>query len=78
MACSIIFLIKCFSKKTNGRVSPWIVFNCDTGVDFLDALNDDQIGLILPWIDPEYWQRKFQDYVADTEWVKQILKDAGL
>jgi hypothetical protein len=62
----------------NGRVSPWIVFNCDTGVDFLDALNDDQIGLILSWIDPEYWQRKFKDYVADTEWVKQILKDAGL
>jgi hypothetical protein len=62
----------------NGRVSPWIVFNCDTGVDFLDALNDDQIGLILPWIDPEYWQRKFQDYVADTEWVKSILKEAGL
>jgi hypothetical protein len=62
----------------NGRVSPWIVFNCDTGVDFLDALNDDQIGLILPWIDPEYWQRKFQDYVADTEWMKQILKEANL
>jgi hypothetical protein len=62
----------------NGRVSPWIVFNCDTGVDFLDALNDDQIGLILPWIDPEYWQRKFKDYVADTEWVKQILKEAKL
>jgi len=62
----------------NGRVSPWIVFNCNTGVDFLDALNDDQIGLILPWIDPEYWQRKFKDYVADTEWVKQILKEAGL
>jgi hypothetical protein len=62
----------------NGRVSPWIVFNCDTGVDFLDALNDDQIGLILPWIDPEYWQRKFKDYVADTEWVKQILVEARL
>ena len=62
----------------NGRVSPWIVYNCDSGVDFLDALNDDQIGLILPWIDPEYWQRKFKDYVADTEWVKAILKDAGL
>jgi len=62
----------------NGRVSPWIVFNCDAGVDFLDALNDDQIGLILPWIDPEYWQRKFKDYVADTEWVKAILKEAKL
>jgi hypothetical protein len=62
----------------NGRVSPWVVFNCTTGVEFLDQLNDEQIGLILPWIDPEYWQRKFQDYVADTEWIKQILKEAGL
>jgi hypothetical protein len=62
----------------NGRVSPWIVFNCDTGVEFLDGLNDEQIGLILPWIDPDYWQRKFQDYVADTEWIKSILREAKL
>jgi hypothetical protein len=62
----------------NGRVSPWIVFNCTTGVEFLEQLNDEQIGLILPWIDPDYWQQKFRDYVADTEWVKTILKEAGL
>jgi len=62
----------------NGRVSPWIVFNCDTGVEFLDGLNDEQIGIILPWIDPDYWQRKFKDYVADTEWIKSILKEAKL
>ncbi len=62
----------------NGRISPWIVFNCSSGVGFLDQLSEEQIGLILSWIDPEYWQRKFQDYVADTEWVKQILKDAEL
>jgi len=62
----------------NGRVSPWIVFNCATGVEFLEQLNDEQIGLILPWIDPDYWQQKFRDYVADTEWVKTILKEAGL
>jgi hypothetical protein len=62
----------------NGRISPWIVFNCDTGVEFLDRLSEEQIGIVLPWIDPEYWQRKFQDYVADTEWVKTILKEAKL
>jgi len=62
----------------NGRVSPWIVFNCATGVEFLDGLNEDQIGIVLPWIDPEYWQRKFKDYVADTEWIKEILKEAKL
>ena len=62
----------------NGRVSPWIVFNCSTGVEFLESLNDEQIAIILLWIDPEFWQRRFQDYVADTEWVKTILKEAGL
>jgi hypothetical protein len=62
----------------NGRVSPWIVFNCTSGVEFLDKLNEDQISVVLSWIDPEYWQRKFKDYVADTEWVKSILKEAKL
>jgi hypothetical protein len=62
----------------NGRVSPWIVYNCASGVDFLDQLNEEQIGIILPWIDPDYWQRKFKDYVADTEWIKSILKEAKL
>ena len=63
---------------SNGRISPWIVFNCDSGVGFLESLSDEQIGIVMPWIDPEYWQRKFTDYVADTEWVKMILKEANL
>lgn len=62
----------------NGRVSPWIVYNCQSGVEFLEGLNDEQIGIIMPWIDPDYWQRKFTDYVADTEWVKMVLAEAGL
>lgn len=66
------------SHISNGRISPWIVFNCSSGVCFLETLTDEQIAIILPWIDPDVWQRKFADYVADTEWVKQILKDAGL
>lgn len=63
---------------SNGRISPWIVFNCDSGVEFLDKLNEEQIAMVMPHIDPEYWQRKFVDYLADTEWVKSILKEAGL
>lgn len=62
----------------NGRISPWVVFNCASGVEFLERLNEEQIAIIIPWIDPEFWQRKFQDYVADTEWTKMILKEAGL
>jgi hypothetical protein len=62
----------------NGRVSPWIVYNCDSGIGFLDTLNDEQLAIVLPWIDPDYWSRKLKDYMADSEWVKQILKTAGL
>jgi len=66
------------SHINNGRVSPWIVFNCESGVEFLDKLNEEQIALIIETIDPTHWQRKFVDYLADTEWVKSILKEAGL
>ena len=63
---------------SNGRVSPWIVFNCVSGISFLETLSEEQLAIIMPWIDPEFWQRKFQDYLADTEWVKMILSEAGL
>jgi hypothetical protein len=54
------------------------VFNCASGIDFLSSLNEEQLAMIMPWIDPDYWQRKFTDYAADTEWVKDILQKAGL
>ena len=63
---------------TTGRISPWIVYNCDTGVNFLDGLSEEQVGMIISWIDPTFWNKKFQDYLADSLWVKDILKQAGL
>ena len=62
----------------NGRISPWIVFNCTSGVEFLETLNEEQLSMIIEWIEPDYWQRKFTDYMADTEWTKHILKQAEL
>jgi hypothetical protein len=32
----------------------------------------------MPWIDPEFWGKKFKDYMADAEWVKDVLQQAGL
>ena len=61
-----------------GRISAWIVFNCDSGQAALDKLSTEQIEMIFPYIDPDFWKRKFVDYFADTEWVKHILKEAGL
>ena len=63
---------------SSGRVSPWIVYNSPSGVAFLDTLNQEQLQIVLPWIDPDFWQQKFKDYAADTEWVKDILQKSGL
>ena len=67
----------CFHIST-GRVSPWIVFNSSTGAQFLSELNEEQLDIIMPWIDPDFWNQKFKDYVADVEYVKNILQEAGL
>lgn len=63
---------------TTGRISPWIIYNCDTGVDYLESLNTEQMDIVMPWIDPDHWSRRFRDYVADVEWCKHVLKAAGL
>lgn len=63
---------------TTGRISAWVVYNCSSGVSFLEGLDSGQIDMIMPYIDPDYWQRRFHDYMADTEWAKHVLQEAGL
>jgi hypothetical protein len=62
---------------STGRVSAWVLYNCASGQQFLDDLDREQLAIIWPWIDPEFWQKKFRDYLADQEYVKDILARAG-
>jgi hypothetical protein len=63
---------------SDGRISPWVVYNSDSGIQWLNQANQDQVKIIMPAIDPDFWQQKFRDYVSDTEWCKHILQNAGL
>lgn len=62
---------------TAGRISPWIIFNSVSGQHFLSELNQEQIAIVYPYIDVDHWQKRFQDYPADQEYAKDILKKAG-
>ena len=62
---------------TAGRISPWVIFNSESGQKFLDDLNPEQIAIVYPYIDVDHWQKRFQDYPADQEYAKEILKQAG-
>jgi hypothetical protein len=61
----------------NGRVSCWAIYCCDAGIAKLETLSEEQVTMIIPWIDPEFWQRKLYDYPADAELTKHILSQAG-
>ena len=62
---------------STGRISAWVLYNCDSGQKLLDDLDQEQIAIVWPWIDPEFWQRKFRDYPADQEYAREMLRQAG-
>ena len=62
---------------STGKISAWVVFNCASGQAYLESMNTDQMHIVWPWIDPDHWQKKFQDYPADQAYAEEILKQAG-
>jgi len=58
----------------SGRISPWVIYSSTTAQDLLDKMNNDQLGLIVEYIDPTYWQRKLKTHAEDFAWVEGILK----
>ena len=62
---------------STGRISPWLVYNSQSGQDYLADMNPDQTKIVWPWIDPDFWQKKFKDYPADQAYCEEILKQAG-
>ena len=62
---------------TTGRISPWVIYNSESGQKFLGELSPDQISMVWPYIDSDVWQKKFHNYPADQEYAKDILSKAG-
>jgi hypothetical protein len=63
---------------TTGRISPWVVYNCDSGINFLENLDDSQMQMIIKYINPDFWNQKFQNHEQDRFNALDILKAAGL
>jgi hypothetical protein len=57
----------------NGKISPWMVYQSKTGVEFLSRLNDDQRNLIYPYIDPERWNIKFKRDNEETKMINSVI-----
>lgn len=62
-----------------GRISPWVLYNCDSGKEFLEnKITPDQLNIIIEWIDPDYWMKKFRMNKSERQFLQKILKKEGL
>lgn len=62
----------------DGKVSPWLVLNSESGKNMLDSFRDDQLSAISTIIDPIVWVKKFKKQTWDLELVKKIVQEANL
>jgi hypothetical protein len=61
-----------------GLVSPWMLLNCKAGRELLGKMNDEQLAIVGPIIDPHFWKKRFNSHPADVELVKEVIKEANI
>jgi len=61
-----------------GLISPWILLNTKSGKEMLQRMNDEQLEIVGPMIDPQHWIKRFKSLPADTELVKDVIKEAKI
>lgn len=61
-----------------GLISPWILLNTKSGKEMLQRMNDEQLEIISLMIDPQHWIKRFKSLPADTDLVKDVIKEAKI
>ena len=62
---------------TTGKISPWMLYQSESGVDFLSNLDESQQKMIIDYINPEQWAIKFRRNTEMVTQVKELLNAAG-
>lgn len=62
----------------DGKVSPWVMLNSENGIRALQNMNDEQLQIIAPMVDIEFWSEHFKKNKADTEFAKKLIKEAKI
>ena len=62
---------------TTGKISPWLLYQSDSGVRFLDTLNEGHVKMIIDYINPEQWAIKFKRDAEHTKKINDTLREAG-
>jgi hypothetical protein len=59
----------------NGRISPWLLYQSESGIKFLDTLPEDLIKIVYEYINPVQWAIKFSKETDRVSEVKSLLNE---
>lgn len=62
----------------DGKISPWLVLNSNSGKDMLRKFNDEQLTAINAVMDVQFWLSKFKRQPADTELVRTVIRESKI
>lgn len=62
----------------SGKISPWVIYASNRAQTLLDRFNEEQLKMVIEYIDPYYWQKHMKTKSDDFDWVKQLLQQADL
>lgn len=66
----------CFAI-TKGKISPWMLYQSQSGTKMLDELDQTQVKMVIDYINPELWAIKFKRSPDRVKEVKDLLNAAG-
>jgi hypothetical protein len=62
---------------TTGKISPWMLYQSNSGTHFLDTLNEEHVKMIIDYINPEQWAIRFKRDKELTKRISDTLTEAG-
>ena len=62
----------------DGKVSPWLILNSNSGKNMMSKFNEEQLGIVYHVLDPEHWAMRFKRQQDDVQLVKDVCKESNL
>jgi hypothetical protein len=62
----------------SGRISPWLLYNVDSAVEFFERCSSEQLSMIKSCAPPGPWKIKFNKNSESCNFIRQTLRESGM
>lgn len=62
----------------SGRISPWVVFNCQSGQELVSRFSNEQYALLEKAVDIKFWKKKFLSQIDEVHRLQDFLASEGI